>query len=405
MMKLPLRIAFRYLFAKKSHNVINIVSAISAAGMTVGTAALIVILSVYNGFDSIVKSMFSTVEPDYVIVPAQGKHFTPVGPAFDALYADDAVASMCSTLTENVYLEYEGRQGTATVKGVDEIYLDESALNGFITDGQFTLHKGGDGRNWTIVGAGLARRMGMNPSFLSPAKLCFPDAKARFSIINPYSGINFTRVWPSGIFQVNGEIDSKLMLVDRDVLSQLLGVKDVASAVELRMVDGLSRREIKAFEKRTRSIIGPDLRLLDRQSQNPSLYKMLRYEKAAVYMIMLFVVLILGFCIFSSLSMLIVDKAGDIAILDSMGMDRRSIRWIFAAEGFLITLLGMCLGMVVGIVLCLVQQHFGIIGMPEGFFVESYPVIVSFMDIILSAAGISLCGYIIAAYSGTRVSF
>ncbi len=403
MMKLPFFIARRYLFAKKSHNVINIVSAISAVGMAVGTAALIIILSVYNGFDSIVKGMFSTVEPDFMIVPSQGKHFIPEGDAFDWAYECKDIKSMSTVLQENVFVSYEDHQGTALVKGVDPVYMEESSLADYVRDGEFVLSRDGDGRDFAAVGTGLARQMGINIHFLSPINIYFPDSRARVSVINPMSSVSSRRLWPSCEFSVNAEIDSKLMIVSRDVMASLLGVGDEASAVEVRLAEGLGERRKATLKKQLQSALGPDSKVLDRAQQNPSLYKMLRYEKLAVYMIMLFVVLILGFCIFGSLSMLIIDKSDDIATLDAMGMDRSSIRNIFTLEGWFITLGGMTAGLVIAVLCCVLQQQLGIVRMPSNFLIEAYPVILKWQDMAIAAASIAFCGYIVAWIPSRKV--
>ncbi len=402
-MRLPFFIARRYLFAKKSHNVINIVSAISAAGMAVGTAALIIILSVYNGFDSIVKTMFSTVEPDLLVVPSEGKRFIAQGEAFDWAYGNPEVKSMTAVLQENVYVSYDGRQGTALVKGVDDIYMEESSLGDYLTDGSFVLRRQGDNRDFAAVGRGFARAMGMNVRFISPLVLYFPDRTARFSPLNPMSAVNSRSVWPSCEFMVNSQIDNNLVIVSRDVLADLLGLDDEVSALEIRLDGNLPARRVSALKKELGRRLGPDFKVLDRAGQNPSLYKMLRYEKLAVYMIMLFVALILGFCIFGSLNMLVIDKEGDIRILYAMGMDRVRIRRIFTLEGWLITLSGMSAGAAAGIVLCALQQHFGIVGMPSNFLVDAYPVVLQWQDVLISVCGISLIGYLIARNCSKQV--
>ena len=162
-MRLPLFIAGRYLFARKSHNVINIVSLISAVGMAVGTAALIIILSVYNGFDSLVKSMLGAVEPDLAVVPSSGKFFVPDSPVYDSLYRDGRILNMCTVLQDNVFVCYDGQQGTALARGVDLVYEQESPVADCVVSGEFRLHTGE--RPWAAVGAGFASRMGINVRF------------------------------------------------------------------------------------------------------------------------------------------------------------------------------------------------------------------------------------------------
>ena len=186
-MKLAPFIAKRYLFAKKSHNVINIISAISAIGMAIGTAALIIILSVYNGFDSLVRSMMSNVEPDLMITPATGKVFVPEGEAYDWIYAQSTVKNMCGVLQEQVFISYDGQQGIAKAKGVDHIYEEESPIRDYIHGGTFTLHRGDV--PMASVGLGLAQSMDINPRFLSPIEIYFPSRTRRISLTNPLSSI------------------------------------------------------------------------------------------------------------------------------------------------------------------------------------------------------------------------
>lgn len=396
-MKLPFFIARRYLFAKKSHNVINIVSAISCAGMAVGTAALIIILSVYNGFDALVKGMFSSVEPDLSIIPASGKYFTAEGPAFDWAYDNADVKSMCSVVQDNVFVSYEDKQGTVLLRGVDDIYLEESGLEAYVSDGELELSRGD--RRFAAVGRGFARSMGINVHFLSPMELYYPSRDARVSVINPMSALNSRRIWPRCEIAVNPDIDNNLLLVERGLAQSLLGVGDKVSAVEIRCDASIGKRQLRRLKKGLREQLGPDFKVLDRAEQNPSLYRMLRYEKLAVYMIMVFVVLVLGFSIFGCMRMLIIDKRQDMMVLDSMGMTAKDVRRIFILDGWFISLLGMAAGLAFGVVFCLLQQHFGFMKMPGNFIVESYPMILSVKDLIISCASIALSGYIIARLS------
>lgn len=401
-MRLPFFIARRYLFAKKSHNVINIVSAISSVGMAVGTAALIVILSVYNGFDGLIKTMLSSVEPDLMIVPGEGKYFVPEGEAYEWLQEEDRVKSVCTVLQDNVFVSYDAVQTTAVVKGVDAIYQDESCLADYVVDGEFRLVMGE--RKYAAVGRGLAGRLDINVRFLSSIDLYYPQKGGRISVLNPMSALNEERVWPCCEFAINTDIDNRLIFVDQSVMRSLTGMEDEITAVEIRLADGFSKRDLNYVKKTLSDKLGPDFLVLDRAQQNPSMYKMLVYEKAAVYMILLFVVLILGFSIFGSLSMLVIDKSADIRILHSMGMNAADIRSIFRLEGWLITLVGMTAGMLLGIAVCLVQQHFGIVKMPPNFIVENYPLVLKWADVAFSAGMIALLGYLIALVPSRRVT-
>ena len=393
-MRLAPFIAKRYLFAKKSHNVINIISAISAIGMAIGTAALIIILSVYNGFDSLVRSMMSSVEPDLMITPSSGKVFVPEGEAYDWIYDQPSVKNMCGVLQEQVFINYDGQQGLAKAQGVDWIYEEESPLKEHIYDGEFKLHRGDV--PLASVGTGLAHEMGINPRFLSPIEIYFPSRTRKLSITNPISSIESVKVWPSSIFSISNDVDAELMILPIEKMRELLEYDEEVSAVEIRLTEGTDNRELKRLQKEIGSMLGPEFKVKDRFQQNESLYKMMKYEKAAIYMILIFVIIIIAFNIFGSLSMLIIEKRGDIETLRSLGAQDKLIRRIFVLEGWMISLTGLAAGLVLGTGFALLQQHFGFIKMPGHFVVQAYPVILSWTDILLTIAGVAVIGYIIA---------
>ncbi len=400
-MRLATFIAGRYLFAKKSHNVINIISAISAIGMAIGTAALIIILSVYNGFDDLIKSMMSNVEPDLLITPTTGKTFTPQGETFDWVYDQPEVKSMCCVLEEQVFVSYDGKQKLAKAKGVDWIYESESTLGDCMTKGEFKLHKGDI--PMAAVGIGMAYEMGIDPAFLSPIEIYFPARTRKISMTNPAASIESIRVWPSGIFSVNADIDKDLMILPIGKMQELLEHDgDVVSAVEVRLNESISRKAFRNLKKEMSEILGPDYIVKDRYQQNESLYKMMKYEKAAIFMIMIFVVIIIAFNIFGSLSMLIIEKRHDIQTLRSIGAKDRLIKNIFILEGWMISLAGLAGGLIIGIGFALAQQKLGFIKMPGHFVVQAYPVILSWSDVLLTAAGVALIGYLIALIPASK---
>lgn len=397
-MNLPLFIAKRYLFAKKSHNVINLISAISAIGMAIGTAALIIIMSIYNGFDSLVKSMMSSVEPDLVIEPYQGKSFIPEGEVYDWLYEEDAVKNMCEVVQESVFISYDGRQNTATVKGVDQIYEEETPLRNYLTEGEFGLHRGDV--PLASVGASLAYSMGIRPRFLSPIEIYFPSRTSRISMMNPAASVRSINVYPGSLFAVNGEIDNSLIIIPIEKMKELLEYDKEVSSVEIRLTDS---RETERIRRGIEERLPEGLCVKDRYQQNESLYKMMKYEKISIYMILIFVIIIIAFNIFGSLSMLIIEKKDDISTLRSLGATEGLIKKIFVFEGWMISLTGLAAGMVIGIILSLIQQHFGIIKMPGSFLVQAYPVILSIKDILITGGAVALIGYLIALGATRRV--
>ena len=390
-MNLPLFIARRYLFAKKSHNVINIISAISAIGMAVGTAALIIILSIYNGFDALVHDSLSSVEPDLLIVPERGKVFVPDSTAFDRMYDNPDIATICNVLEEKVFLTYDGHQGIVSAKGVDRVYEEESPLREHVQEGTFELHR--YDKPWAAVGATLAWQMGIRPRFVASMELYFPARDRNLSVSNPAASLNSVRLRPACLFNVNAAIDQELVILPIEVMRDLLGYGDEVSALEVRLTGGASLPKV---QNELQNLLGSGFRVLDRLGQNPTLYKMMKYEKAAIFLILLFIIIVIAFNIFGSLSMLIIEKEGDIRTLRALGAQEKTIRRTFVLEGWLISLIGLAAGIVIGLAVALAQQHLGLIKMPGNFLSGAYPVIVKAGDILWTAAGVTIVGYLIA---------
>ena len=362
--------------------------------MAIGTAALIIILSVYNGFDSLIRSMMSNVEPDLLITPATGKTFVPDDNTYDWIYDQPSVKNMCCILEEQVFINYDGKQSLAKAKGVDWVYEEESPLRDHIRDGKFQLHRGDV--PLAVVGASLAYEMGINPRFLAPIDIYFPTRTGKISLANPAASIESVRVFPSGIFSVNNDVDAELIIVPIEKMRELLEYDDEISAVELRLMEGTPKEELKRLQKEIGTRLGPDFKVKDRFQQNESLYKMMKYEKAAIFMILIFVIIIIAFNIFGSLSMLIIEKKEDIQTLRSLGAQESLIRRIFVLEGWLISLTGLAGGLVAGVGFSALQQAFGFIKMPGHFVVQAYPIILSWSDILLTIGGVATIGYLIA---------
>lgn len=402
-MKLEVFIALRYLFAKKSHNVINIISAISVAGMAIGTAAFIIILSVYNGFDGLVSSMLGNIEPDYLIRPVEGKVFNPDDePAvYDWLYEHPQVKNVCCVLEENVFISYDGRQRVAKAKGVDAIYEEESPIRKHLREGEFVFHRGDV--PLACVGAGLAYEMGISPRFLTPIEIYFPSRTRRISVSNPASSLESVNVWPGSIFSINNEIDNSYLLLPMDRMRELLEYENEVSAVEIRLNEGMTARELLRFRKELSERLPSGLELCDRFMQNESLYRMMQYERLAIWLILFFIIVIIAFNIFGSLTMLIIEKKPDIETLRSLGAGDGLIRRIFIYEGWMISLLGLAIGLISGIALTLLQQYTGLIPMPGNFTVSAYPVALSLRDVLLVAATVAFIGWVVALIPSGRV--
>lgn len=397
-MRLASFIAGRYLFARKSHNVINVISAISVVGMAIGTAALTIILSIYNGFDSLVRDMMGNLEPDILITPSKGKVFVPEGECYDWIYAQESVASMCTVLQEQVFISYDGHQGVAIAKGMDAVAQEESPIRENIRDGKFEFRHGDIPEG--VVGVGLAYKMGINPRFLAPIQLYYPSRTRKLSPSSPSSSIEYINIWPSGLFSINSEIDNSYILLDIDKMRELLEYSgEEVSAVEIRMKEGCEARELKRVIDGISERLGEDFTVSDRFRQNESLYKMMKYEKASIYLILIFVILIIGLNIHASLSMLIIEKREDISTLRAMGAGETLIRRVFVLEGWFISLLGLAIGLLLGLAFCLLQQRFGLISMPGNFVIQAYPVVLKASDLLITALSVAILGYLIAAFT------
>lgn len=389
-MNTAFHIAWRYLFARKSHNVINLISAVSAAGMAIGAAALILILSVYNGFDRIIESNLSDLDPDILVTSADGRRFIPDAGLVERLESDGRISSVCRVLEENVLLVYGDKQGIALAKGVDSLYEQVSPLASHLTAGEFSLHFGDVAQ--AAVGVSLAHEMGISPSFLDKLALCYPRRGAGIPLAGLSSSLGSVSVKPSCLFSINSQTDAGTVIVPIETMRRLLDEPEAVSGLELRTAAPAGRKLFRELE----SDLGPEYRLLDRRMQRPAIYKMMSYEKLAIYSILIFVVMIVAFNIFGSLSMLKIEKSGDMQTLRAMGADRKFTRRIFVYEGWLVSLAGLAAGLLTGVGAALVQQHFGVVKMPRGFMISAYPCMLELGDVLLTAAGVALIGFLIS---------
>ena len=389
-MKPDLYIARRYLVARKSLGVIHAISLLSAIGMAVGTAALILILSVYNGFDDVIKQNISDLAPDVLITPTHGKFFVPEGPAFEALLDDPRVEKVSSVVEEQVFAAYGGRQALALAKGVDAVYEAESRLQEHVVEGTFALHDGE--RPLAAVGAGLARKLGIRTHFLDPLILYYPRRGARIPLAGPGAALGSVKISPAALLSVSASTDEELIVLPIGQMRSLTGLTDEVSGLELRLSVPADRKTLRSLQE----LLGPDYLVRDRIRQQPALYKMMRYEKLAIYLILLFVVLIIASNIFGSLSMLSIAKREDMQTLRALGASDRLIRRIFILEGWLVSLCGLLAGMILGVALALIQQHYGIVKMPGGFFLQAYPVILQADDLLWTALGVGGIGALIS---------
>lgn len=397
-MYLPFFIAKRYLFAKKSHNVINIISLISSIGIGIGSMALIIILSVYNGFDTLIKSQYQAYQPDFVITPSEGKSFSANSVQFEQIASLPGVTQLFPVVEETVFAIYDNRQSIATIRGVGEAYGQISGISENVVEGEFKLGFGDVGN--AVIGSGLATELRLRVRFLSPIELYFPDRNSQISMINPAASLNDELLYPSGIISLNNDFDKSGIYIPISKARELLSYGEhEATSVEIYMdkSSGESLRGVYSErEKELEKILGASFVVKNRYEQNETLYKMMRSEKFAVYMILFFVILVVSINIFGSLSMLILEKKHDIQTYLSMGAGIGIINRIFVLQGWLISFFGAVVGVVIGLILCFIQQQYGIIPMPGNYIVDSYPVDIHFADVVITLSGVLLIGYLIS---------
>lgn len=392
-MRFTLFIAKRYLLAKKSHNVINIISIISASGIAIGTAALIIILSVYNGFEGLIKSMYASYEPDLLITPVEGKSFSPNTAEFNLLRDNPSILSFCEIVQENVFVKYGNKESVAIMKGVDPLFEERSAIKNYIKEGEFSLRLGEIPQ--AVMGRSLAFELGLRVHFLDPLELYFPSRHRTISMVNPMASLNREKLFPGGLFNIDQSFDKKYIFVPIDIARSLLEYDDEVTSIELFTAP---KSDIQKLKREVTMLLGKEYSVKDRFEQNETLYKMMRSEKLSIYIILLFVVVIISCNLFGSLSMLIIEKREDSITLKAMGAKEATIKRIFCVEGWLISLVGIAIGTIIALIICFLQSHFGIISMPGNFIVESYPIVVKLSDIFYTITGIATIGLLLSLF-------
>ncbi len=398
-MKLSLYIAKRYLFAKKSRNAINVISGISAAGVTVGTMVLIIVLSVFNGLENMVNSLFSTFDPDLEIRINKGKVFTPEASQLKALEEMEGIADYSTVLEENALLNYDDRQYIATVKGVNENYPDITGLDSVMWDGQFLLRKE-NGRPYAVVGLGVANNLGIGLNFITPLIIYVPERLGRVS--NPANAFVRYVIFPSGIFSVEQEYDSQYMYVPIEIMRELLMYTDEVSSLEIKFTEGTNAEDVQpAVEE----LFGPGYTVKNKYQQQEIFYKVMESERLAIFFILTFILIIASFNIIGSLTMLIIEKEKDIIVLRNLGANNKLIKKIFIFEGWLISAIGAMTGLVLGFIICWLQQELGIVKLQgETLIMDAYPVAMKLKDFIAVLVTVLLIGYFAAWYPAWYMS-
>mgnify|MGYP002561764802 FL=1 len=383
-MNLPFYIARRYLFSKKKHNAINIISGISVCGVALATLALVCTLSVFNGFQDMVAGFFTAFDPELKITIREGKVFEPQGAAFQEVRSLPEIGVWTETLEENAMVQYKDRQAMAIIKGVEDNFEELTSIDSLLYGaGEFILHD--SIVDYGVLGVELISELGTGLQFVDPLQVYAPKRNVRVNMANPSASFNRDYLFSPGVvFVVNQQkYDARYILTSLSFARNLFNYDTEVSAVELKLKPGA---DVTAVQRKITRILGDEFVVLDRYEQQADVFRIMEIEKFISYLFLTFILAIACFNVIGSLSMLILDKREDVETLRNLGADDRLIARIFLFEGRLISLFGALSGIVLGLLLCYIQQRFGIISLGGGngsFIVDAYPVSVHVTDVVL----------------------
>ena len=397
-MNFPFYIARRYLFSKKSHNAINVISGISVCGVALATLALVCTLSVFNGFQDLVSNLFTAFDPELKIVPATGKVFDGQDKAIAAIRKMPEVALVSESLEDNALVQYQGRQAMAVIKGVEDNFEELTPIDTILFGrGELMLHD--EVVDYAIPGVQLLATLGTGIRFLDPLEVYAPKRGVKVNMANPAASFTGGNLFSSGlVFAVNQEkYDGSYILTSLKFARQLFQYTTEVSAINLKMKEGT---DIDAFKRKLEKHLGERFRVLDRYEQQADTFRIMKIEKFISYLFLTFILMIACFNVIGSLSMLIIDKRDDVVTLRNLGANDRQIVRIFLYEGRQISFIGAVSGIVLGVLLCWLQQTFGLIslGAAGSFIVDAYPVSVHWEDVVLIFFTVLAVGFLSVWY-------
>ncbi|KIO44428.1 MULTISPECIES: ABC transporter permease [Sanguibacteroides] len=386
-MNLSVFIARRYLFSKKKQNAINIISIISMIGVAIGTAALIVVLSVFNGIDLLLTDATDSFTPDITLSPVKGKFFKTDSLLIETLKHTEGIRSYDPVVEEKALVKYGKKLMPVTVKGVDKNYNEHTGIDHTISTGKYSLKEGD--KYTAVLGYSIAATLKLRIGLTTPMTFYYPDKNSSSAA----SALNSENIFPIALFSAQQDIDGKYVITDIDFARRLFMVPGEISQIEIKLNDPDRISNIKAELKN--AINQQQYKVEDKYDTNRSFYAMMKSEKLAIFLILLFILLIASFNIIGSVSMLIIDKKEDIGIYQALGMSREKIISIFKLEGNLITGIGALFGLIVGSLLCLGQEYFGWITLGEGnYMIDAYPVKLIGHDILIILISVIAIGYL-----------
>ncbi|HHZ64659.1 MAG TPA: ABC transporter permease [Flavobacteriales bacterium] len=398
-MRLPLFIARRYLFSRKSQNAVNIISGFSVVAVSIGTLALVVVLSAFNGLENLVISLFDAFDPDIKITAVEGKTFNASSFPKEAIQKLDGLAYYVDVIEENALLEYRKQQYIGTIKGVEDAFLKMTGLDTMMTAGILQLEEHGVPQ--AIVGQGIANSLGIsvNDQF-NPLTVYMPKRGLK-KTLNPNDAFITRKIHTSGVFSIQKDFDIKFVLVPLSFARDLLQYDQQISAVEIAIKEEANMHDI---QEEIRQIVGSEFNVANRYEQHDFLYKIMKTEKWAVFLILTFILIIATFNSIASLTMIIMDKKKDIGILWGMGAEISLIKRIFFNESMMITFLGNISGLFIGSVICYLQQKYGLIKLGENFVTDSIPVSLQAQDLVYIFLTVTVIGLLASWLPIGRIS-
>ena len=400
---LAFRIALRYIFSKKSTNAINVISRVSMLGMGVGAFALIVVLSVFNGFEGLVLSLYNSFYPDLEVRAVQGKTFEDNSTLSGKILQLNGIASLSRTLEENAYLEYGDEAQLGTIKGVDENYNDVTTVKKYVREGKFLLRD--SSRNYAVVGANISYPMNIDVKRgVEPLRITVPRKGVK-TVFAPEDAFNTMSTIPAGVFSIQQEFDSKYVFVNLNFARELLGEENKVSAYEIKIREGT---DIKDAKQQLAELVGKDFQVRTRYEQKAETYRVMRIERWVTTAILGFIILIISFNIIGSLSMLVLEKTKDISILKAMGSDARLVKRIYLLNGMLSSMIGALTGLALGYLIIALQMKFHFLKLSGGddssFVINYYPVKLKWIDPIVTLAIIVSISLLASYFPAKRAS-
>lgn len=397
-MNLSLYIAKRYLFSKKKHNAINIIAGVSVCGVALATMALVCTLSIFNGFQDIVTDFFTAFDPELKICAKQGKVFSTEAEEIKAIKAISEIEVWTETLEEQALAQYKNRQAMVTIKGVTDNFQELTSIDSLLYGtGSFTLYD--EVVNYGIMGGELVGTLGTGISPIDPLHIFAPKKGARINIANPTTAFNQDYLYSPGVVFVTNQskYDATYILTSLSFAQKLFAQDNKVSAIELKLKDNSHINKVK---KQIEQMLGEDFIVQNRYEQQADVFRIMEIEKFVSYLFLTFILGIACFNVIGSLSMLILDKEEDVKTLRQLGANDQLIRRIFLLEGQLISFSGSVIGIILGVTLCLLQQHFGLLSLGGSgqFIVDAYPVSLHLGDVFLIFVTVVVVGFIAVYY-------